>query len=57
MTFKICGILENLVNSVFDMDINIYTSDFLKKSWYQFKEESIHLFGDVKKIQKFGILI
>ena len=64
MSFKICGILENLVNFVryawgscwFDIDISIYTHQkFINLLSVQ--REGIHLFRNVKKMQKFGILI
>ena len=64
MSFKICGILENLVNFVryawgscwFDIDISIYThQSFINLLSVQ--RGGIHLFGDVKKMQKLGISI
>ena len=61
MSFKICGILENLVNFVryawgscwFDIDISIYTQqNFINLLSVQ--RGGIHLFGNVKKCKNSG---
>ena len=59
MSFKICGILENLVNFVryawgscwFDIDISIYTHQIFI-NLLSLHRGGIHLFGDVKKNAK-----
>ena len=56
MSFKICGILENLANFVryawgscwFDIDISIYTHQIFI-NLLSVQRGGIHLFGDVKK--------
>ena len=56
MSFKICGILENLVNFMryawgfcwFDIDISIYTHQIFI-NLLSVQRGGVHLFGDVKK--------